>query len=331
MYTAATSQMAASRPRVNFASDRQAVGSDTRGTPSDPAGALAGAGLGHRQTSRLASLYTSELDEEDDEDGPVPLLPTAARSAPGENNLLTNLLMQGGRVNPQALASLEMLRMIRELRAEDQRRRSKETDDSDLLLQGNSAATLGKAMAGMTRHRARIRDQPRKIVDEFRLVSKLELNIRAGESWAYPDLAKRISWGHYQGLQRCFILLANVLELLDQGQALQAQALTVQSMKAVHQAVLNNGSWKLGWPLTGIQDPLARRKFAGSASELELMADFVRAEEEVEKRTKNSNGGEHLVVSDGDSEDGDSKKKEAAKARAKAAAVAKKKNREESA
>ena len=102
-------------------------------------------------------------------------------------------------------------------------------------------------------------------------------------------------------------------------------------MKAVHQAVLNNGSWKLGWPLTGIQDPLAHRKFAGSASELELMADFVRAEEEVEKRFKNSNGGGNLVVSDGDNEDGDSKKKLAAQARAKAAAVAKPKKREEGA
>ena len=135
--------------------------------------------------------------------------------------------MQGGRVDPQALASLEMLRMIREMRAEDQRRRSEETDGSDLLGQGKSATSLGRAMAGMTRHRARIRDQPRKIVDEFRLDSKLELNIRAGESWAYPDLSKRIGWGHYQGLQRCFILLANILELLDQGQVLQAQALTV--------------------------------------------------------------------------------------------------------
>ena len=99
-------------------------------------------------------------------------------------------------------------------------------------------------------------------------------------------------------------------------------------MKAVHQAVLNNGSWKLGWPLTEIQDPLARRKFAGSASELELMADFVRAEEEFEKRTKKSNGGGNLVVSDGDNEDGDSKKTSAAQARGKAAAVAKKNKRE---
>ena len=75
--------------------------------------------------------------------------------------------------------------------------------------------------------------------------------------------------------------LLHILELLEQGQPLQAQALTVQSMKATHQCVLNNGNWKLGWPLTGLQDPLARRKFAGSATELELMANFVHAKEEV--------------------------------------------------
>ena len=136
--------------------------------PSDPTGTLAGAGLGRRQTSRLASLYGSELDEEDDEEGDVPLQPAAAQPAPGEDDLLSKLLQQGGRIDPPALASLEMLRMIREMRADDQRRRAEETDDSDLLGQGKSATSLGKAMAGMTRHRARIRDQPRRIVDERR-------------------------------------------------------------------------------------------------------------------------------------------------------------------
>ena len=124
--------------------------------------------------------------------------------------------------------------------------------------------------------------------------------------------------------------MANILELLDQGQGLQAQALTVQSMKAVHQCVLNNGSWKLGWPLTGLQDPLSRRKFAGSASELELMADFVRAEEEVEKKSKNTNGGGNLKVSDGDNDDEDAKGAKSRAAKAKAAAIAKKKKNQES-
>ena len=168
--------------RVNFAGARPLTSPDSRGMPSDPTGTLAGAGLGRRQTSRLASLYASELDEE----GDVPLQTAAAQPAPGEDDLLSKLLQQGGRIDPQALASLEMLRMIREMRADDQRRRAEETDDSDLLGQGKSATSLGYAMAGMTMYGARIRDQPRRIVDEYRVDSNLELNIRAGR---HPAIA----------------------------------------------------------------------------------------------------------------------------------------------
>ena len=293
-----------------------------------PTASLAGAGLGRRQTSRLASLYAEEYDEDDAEDGFEPPGPPPRGPASSQDDPVMQLVQQGARVDPQLLASLEVLKLIREMRDDDRRRRAEETNDDDLFGSGRAATSLGKAMAGMVRHRARIKEQPRKIVDEFRSDAMLELNIRAGEPWAYPDLAKRISWGHFQGLQRCYLLFANVLDLLDQGQSLQAQALTCQSMKAVHQCVLNNGSWKLGWPLTGLQDPLQRRKFAGSAAELELMADFIRAEDEVEKKSRNPTGNA-IKTSDGE-EDEDAKAARAKAAKAKAAAAAKKKRNEAS-
>ena len=103
------------------------------------------------------------------------------------------------------------------MREEDRRRRADDGDDSELFRsEGQGATPMGKAIAGMTRHRSRIRDQPRRMIDEFRADAKLELNVKEGESWSYPDLARRVSWGHDQGLQRCFLLLANVVELLEQ-------------------------------------------------------------------------------------------------------------------
>lgn len=126
--------------------------------------------------------------------------------------MLLQLIQQGGRVDPQLLACLELLKLIREMREDDRRRRAEETDDDDLFWTGRAAITLGKAMAGIVRHRARIKEQPRKIVDEFRADTMLELNIRLGEVWVYPDFAKRISWGHFQGFQRCYILLARILD-----------------------------------------------------------------------------------------------------------------------
>ena len=315
--------------RVGFTSAEQM-------TPSLPQ-AMAGAGLGRRQTERLATLYDQESEEEEEGESldPPPRSKTTSRSEVNyEDELMMRLVKGGGQIDPQALASIEMLRLIREMREDERRRRAEETDDSDLFGPSRSSTGLGKAIAGMTRHRARIREYPRRVIDEFREDSKIELNVRHGESWAFPDLAKRISWGHFQGLQRCYILFANILELLEQGQPLQAQALTIQSMKATHQCVLNNCNWKLGWPLTGIQDPLARRKFAGSATELELMANFVQAEEEVEKKSKgSSSSGAHAQQNDGgpDNMDEEAKAARRAAAKARAAAAKSKKKSEQSA
>ena len=293
-------------------------------SPATIPATMAGAGLGRRQTERLAALY-DESEEEDDAGSSDPQIKTKSASRAQtsyEDELMMRLVKGGGQIDPQALASLEMLKLIREMREDERRRRMEETDDSDLFSPSRSASGLGRAIAGMTRHRARIKEYPRKVIDEFRQDSMLELNVRPGESWAFPDLAKRISWGHFQGLQRCYILFANILELLEQGQPLQAQALTVQSMKATHQCVLNNGNWKLGWPLTGIQDPLTRRKFAGSATELELMANFVQAEEEVEKKSKGSASSGSQQQNDGGHDNLDDEARAARRAAAKAKASA---------
>ena len=85
------------------------------------------------------------------------------------------------------------------MREDERRRRAEETDDSDLFGPSRSSTGLGKAIAGMTRHRARIREYPRKVIDEFREDSKIELNVRHGESWAFPDLAKRNRGDTFRG------------------------------------------------------------------------------------------------------------------------------------
>ena len=53
--------------------------------------------------------------------------------------------------------------------------------------------SLGKAMAGRTRHRVWIRVQPREIFDEYLLNSKLDFNVPAGDSWAYRPREKSLS------------------------------------------------------------------------------------------------------------------------------------------
>ena len=78
------------------------------------------------------------------------------------------LLQAGtGPPDPSLLVSTEMLRMIREMRSEDKRRRG--VGGEDLFLDEAKAATsLGKAVAGMHRHCERLRTRPKAIIDQFR-------------------------------------------------------------------------------------------------------------------------------------------------------------------
>ena len=84
--------------------------------------------------------------------------------------------------------------------------------------------------------------------------------------------------------------------MLEAGRSRQAHAQLIQNAKSVHQMVLDGGSWRVAWQLCGLQDPPSRRRFAGSAYEQQICADWVRAEE-IEKRSRSTLRGQ---MSDGD-------------------------------
>ena len=64
--------------------------------------------------------------------------------------------------------------------------------------------------------------------------------------------------------------------------------MAIQSAKAFHQCSADLGNWKVAWAYFGVVDPLARKKWAGTARELEVMADWIKTEEEVEKKARTS-------------------------------------------
>ena len=104
----------------------------------------------------------------------------------------------------------------------------------------------------------------------------------------YKDISKKIPWGKMKGLQRCFLLDCAVMELVETGDVTRAQALLGKSMKAKWQVALNNGNWRVAWPLTGGPDCLSRRPFSGTEAELEIASGWVRALDEPHKRTNTS-------------------------------------------
>ena len=101
-------------PRVPQLPGRPAVSFAPRASGATGASALlAGAGLDQRQTNRIAQLYEDDLDEEDDDAA------SGSPQAAQEDDPLSQLLQGAGSVDAQTLASLDMIRLIREMRDEE--------------------------------------------------------------------------------------------------------------------------------------------------------------------------------------------------------------------
>ena len=60
----------------------------------------------------------------------------------------------------------------------------------------------------------------------------------------------------------------------------------------MHQSALDQGSFEAAWLLTGLPDPLKKEKFGGEPEELEVISQYMKALEDVAKRSKPAGGGD---------------------------------------
>ncbi len=98
---------------------------------------------------------------------------------------------------------------------------------------------------------------------------------------------KHVQMGMMKSMQRVYVQHMEVIELLDAGKVRCAHAQAVQNAKFAEQFA-HDSSWRVAWQMCGLKDPLSRRRFAGTAHELEVAADWVRAEDEILQRTRST-------------------------------------------
>jgi hypothetical protein len=197
-----------------------------------------------------------------------------------------------------ALVQLEILRRL-------------QSQGGDDLFESTSvgqtgAAGIAKTLKSLHCLRRMVQDRPRPVIKEFVGRTKEMLGVSEGQAWTMTDLNKRISWGRHKGLQRTHFMLSEIFTLLDNGKLHAAQALTVQCMKATHQAQLDDGSWHTAWHLTMLRNPLERQRFGGTERELEVIASYAKALEDLDSRMKRSRAHGHEEVDAAENDDGSS-------------------------
>lgn len=79
---------------------------------------------------------------------------------------------------------------------------------------------------------------------------------------------------------------AQAYELLRAGHTDSAAAQLVQNMKSKLQSVLSGGDWETAWLLTGIQDPLSKKEWAGSREEMAIISGYVSSLHKLKRKMK---------------------------------------------
>ena len=156
------------------------------------------------------------------------------------------------------------------------------------LLPSTEGGARGVERSLRTLHsmKARVRSKPQSVIVDYVQRVKEHLGVYPGQVWSLADHNRRIPWGRHKTLQRLHFLLTEVFALQDSGRHLEAQALVVQGLKACHQCQLDDGNWKTAWHLTTLRDPLAKQQFGGNERELEAIAAYSKAIEDLETRMR---------------------------------------------
>ena len=200
------------------------------------------------------------------------------------SELVKKVATTGGKVDLNTLIMVELLKQMRTGRDSE----SAEGVPSLFGGDGTERAATGveRSLKSLHSMKKRIHARPREVIEDSIQTVKERLGVEDGQAWALSDLNRRISWGRQKLMQRMHFMLGEIFTRLDRGEALEAQALTAQCMKAVHQAALDDGKWQVAWHSTSLRDPLRPERFAGSEKEIEAISAYIKAQDDLEQKVR---------------------------------------------
>lgn len=216
---------------------------------------------------------------------------------PDMNAMMQQMMMQSlasGQSTNEVLP-LMMLSMLMDQKKEKSRKSRREKKDQIEILGGSSSDESDddsrkdlwmRAITTLHRMHRRITRHPRALVREFEKDMVEELGIIPGQSWTVKEWLKRQPWGKFRGLYRSAVMDAAAYEFARNGNSEAAAAQLCQNMKSKLQAVLAGGDWQTAWLLTGLEDPLQKREFAGSKAEMAIISNYMSSLSKLRKKVR---------------------------------------------
>ena len=191
----------------------------------------------------------------------------------------------------QTLVTLELLKTIRgksKARSSMSRTKDDSSDDSsdDSLEENSKLRGAGKAIRDFRQGHRKMKKDPIRHVKRYVQEVEESLGVQ-GTNVAYnlSDYSRRLQWGKQRTLFRIHVAVSELLQTQLKGHHELATLQSVQLLRAVHQSCLDGGSWRAAALLLQHPDPLDKPKFGGEPGQLEHIASYLKAIQDLERRS----------------------------------------------
>ena len=195
------------------------------------------------------------------------------------DEMVREMMKAGQKMDFQTLVNLEL---VKKMRMGGQDNQHGETEGGSGNLVG-----AGRAVEKWHLSKKAAQKDPVRVIKDYIQEVEAEMGAEDGEAYRLTDFSKKISWGKHRLLGRAHYMELNVLKHLLKKDVEKGALQCVLNLQAYHQAMLDDGSWKVAWMLTHLTDPWKMRRFGGAEKDLELITSYVKSMDDLEKKTKN--------------------------------------------
>lgn len=218
----------------------------------------------------------------------------------GLDKILEMAMSSRAKASDLDVSALVQMEILKELRGRKKDRKPLTREDiSEGSVSSDSASSssshhkerlkgAGRALKAFRKGKREMRRNPLKHVRRY--IKEVEENLGANRDTPYllSDYSRKLVWGKQRTLQRIHFATSEILQTLLRGRHEQAALQLTQLLRATHQCCLDQGSWQTAWLLMDMVDPLDRPKFGGEPQDLEVVSSYLRAMQELEKRSRQS-------------------------------------------
>ena len=175
------------------------------------------------------------------------------------------------------------MELLHELRGKKEKKKDRQESSSERSSSSQEFSSSDEDKKAFRKSKRRMKKNPEKHIGRY--IKDVEDYLGAGADGAYvlTDYTKKLAWGKQRTLMRYHYALSD-LHMILKGKMKLAGLKVTQLLRATHQASLDQGDWRAAWLLLDLPDPMERPRFGGEAQQLELVASYVTAMANLEKK-----------------------------------------------